>query len=108
VVKNGRYQIQNLPAAIHSGDRIEVCGQPIPEVGGIIPWYAINEPPRDLSQMDNAPIVNEDGFIIETVQLAYFHDLEDQELVLASPAWIITGISKDNSRRFVIFLDAAE
>ncbi len=104
VVRNGRYQINNLPADIQNGDRIEVCAEPIPNEGEPLPWSVIYAPPRDLSQSPTIP----DAYVIEDVQLVYFHDLEDPELALAQPAWMVSGHAPYSTSRFVAYLDAVQ
>ena len=102
VVENGRYQINNLPAEIQNGERIEVCAEPVPAEGEPLPWSVLYAPPRDLSQ---SPRVS-DAYIIEAVQLVYFHDLEDPALALASPVWMVSGQASNSASRFVAYLDA--
>jgi hypothetical protein len=105
VVKNGRYQLENLPVAIQNGDRIEACGEPIPAVDETLIWSVIYAPPRDLTSHTT---LTDNAFIIEAVQLVYFYDLDDPALALASPAWVVTGSGKVNASRFVAFLDATQ
>lgn len=104
VVVDGRYALENLPATIQDGDRIEVCGEPLPDVGGVLPWSTIYRPPRDLSQ-DPSPI-NTDQFAITSVQLVYFYDMDDPALSLATPVWMVRGSTPDNSAHYVAYLDA--
>lgn len=104
VVVDGRYMLENLPSTIQNGDRIEVCGEPLPEVGGILPWSTIFMPPRDLSR-GTAPI-NTDQFVITSVQLIYFYDVEEPALTLARPVWMARGHTPDNSAHYIAYLDA--
>lgn len=105
VVVDGRYALENLPSAIQNGDRIEVCGEPLPDVGGILPWSTIYRPPRDLSQ--NAAPINTAQFVITSVQLAYLYDMVDPALSLATPVWMVRGHAPDNTTHYIVYLDAA-
>jgi hypothetical protein len=104
VVVDGRYTLENLPATIQNGDRIEVCGEPLPAVGGILPWSIIYRPPRDLSR--NPAPINTEQFVITSVQLVYFYDMDDPALSLATPVWMVRGSTPENTAHYVAYLDA--
>ncbi|MBK8906033.1 MAG: hypothetical protein IPM53_32945 [Anaerolineaceae bacterium] len=104
VVRNGRYQLNNLPAEVQNGEHIEVCAEPIPASGESLPWSVLYAPPRDLSQ---SPKVS-DTYVIEEVRLVYFHDMEDPALALAQPAWMVSGHAPGSASRFVAYLDAVQ
>lgn len=104
VIVDGRYTLENLPATIQNGERIEVCGEPLPPVGGVLPWSIIYRPPRDLSR-DPAPI-NTEQLVITSVQLVYFYDMDDPALSLATPVWMVRGSMPDNMAHYVAYLDA--
>lgn len=104
VVKNGRYQLNNLPAEIQNGEHVEVCAEPVPAEGESLPWSVLYAPPRDLSQ---GPRVS-DTYVIEEVQLVYFHDMDNPALTLAQPAWMVSGRAPGSASRFVAYLDAVQ
>jgi hypothetical protein len=101
----GRYYLENLPSAIQSGDRLEVCSWQLPDEGGTMPWAIIFSPPRDT--FDNSSQVSNE-YIIEAVQLVYYYNQQVPEQALATPSWMITGHTKDNTVRFIAFIDATQ
>jgi hypothetical protein len=104
-VRNGQYQLDNLPTEIQDGDLIEACSGLLPEVGGTIPWMVIYAPPRDLSG-DSSTLSDE--YVIESAQLVYFYDSDNSAPVLAAPTWLLRGRSEDGAYHIVIYLDATQ